>query len=160
MNNKEKLTKIIQYAIGRGLVEFHLNNCTTWYVCEKCEHMEGLHLVVDCTYDDNFSEAEVKRKGNVHVYSLNDVIFNHEFCKCVFGEVEEKVIGYIERQYLIYGEDFYKNIISVEDWNKLPSVFQDMYGEVSRENPGWQYHIVKLAQSDDRIDYLYNFIEK
>lgn len=85
MNDAEKLTKIIKYAVERG-------------------------------YKQKTS-IEASRE-----WTLNGMLLDHDFCKAVFGEIGTS--------------------------------------DMPQSHISWKYNIQRLALSDDRIDYLWKFMEE
>ena len=71
-----------------------------------------------------------KDGGTTSMMELNTLIFSHEFCKAVFGEEETKVYG----------------------------VTGMVHPHLGYTTPAWKYEIQQLAVAENRIDYLFDFI--
>jgi hypothetical protein len=71
-------------------------------------------------------------------HSITEIIFDHEFAKALFGS---------ER---IYTRMDFGGVHEVKDLDKSTYVVWEAY----------RYHLMKLALSEDRIDYLRKFMEK
>ena len=124
MKNEQILKKAINKAIKNG-----------WDICPKNArwYIDGEHradwLCID--YGDGGAENQ---------YSINDVIFSHDFAEAFWGEGEPVMID---------GQEFYKF-----DWiNWLGEEMRDAHCL-----PAWQYHLQQMVLKKEPLKYIERFL--
>jgi hypothetical protein len=73
-------------------------------------------------------------EGTAKQYAIEEVIFSHDFLKAYFGEEKER-----------FGECNCKTSGCIVDHLIV--------------TPGWEHHAQQLVLADNRIEYLYQFID-
>lgn len=71
---------------------------------------------------------------------LNELIFNHDFAKALWGEGKNRYVGLIETGYYpssVTGID--NERLPIEQWVKFN---------------GWQYHLQQMVIAEDPVEYL------
>ena len=88
-------------------------------------------------------------------YSINDIIFDKDFAKAYFGE--EPLFEIDETP------SWAHDPLDVDiNWYTEKEVEEKgcRIGSLTQSQESWQYHLQKLAISEDRLAYLKQFIEK
>lgn len=146
MNNHEKLTKVIEYAIERG---FELDSDIYIY--------QGL-------------DAYIEYQSHFPINHSFIVLYDHDFAKAVFGEEDMYLVdtspdwahdkGDIEQEWFNKTK-FDKHVRDI--LKSLPEVIRPEEGDGFKHAmmilPAWQAHIQQAVISEDPIEYYYNFIQ-
>lgn len=116
--NQEILTKAIEKAIAGGWNKFG-KKTADW-------------RVLDNEADNTFPGYEIKFTDKKYHWfcTSNDIIFNHDFAKTLWGH-----------ELYVWKEE-------PEDYNNDQSPSHDVY------RLGWQYHLQQMVVADDPIKYL------
>lgn len=146
MNNQEILTKAIQKAVEGGLTGYWADRYSS---CEKLDEME--FLIAGNIYEEGHSPEEL--------------IFNHDFAKALWGEYKNTKY---ESHYIpargYPGEEIDKKDIKDsskdENWkctrcnNEWAKCLEKECNLIEEGNIGWKYHIQRMVIAEDPIEYL------
>lgn len=120
MKNKEILEKAIQKAIEGGwnqpLVYIHVNVKDRWLEFRRKVYIEDTHLSF----------------GGDQYASIEEIIFNHQFAKALWGE-----------------ELHHETFVVPKELNKRFAGTRNL-----DIKPMWQYHLREMVIADDPIKYL------
>lgn len=121
MTPKEILEKAIQKAID-GWWDVFATECLQLTIFESTykDREDKDNYYSDAPHDGLF--LDVRRHG---YYSVNDLIFNHDFAKALWGE----------KKLVVPAKTFV--------WRPDPKIFG-----------GWQYHLQQMVIAEDPIKYL------
>lgn len=120
---------------------------------------ELIELAVKHGWESPFGLAEAGVPCEAHSVEsegtcISTLLFNHDFAKAVFGEMEVDWLGMTELENLEWQEKSYDHALGKNppEW-QLPFVATPFESEKER----WEYFLPKLALTDEekRIEYAY-----
>lgn len=142
MTDAQKLEKIISRAVENG-----------WDVTCYKVHM----YPIDADSHVHIKKAEIGSE----IWDIEKLLFNHDFCKAAYGT---KPTCYICGGTEVRGGEMHTDV-TLEYFANCAKCGAEWMDKLEFEDegnylPAHLYHIQQLALSDDRIDYLYKFMEE